>query len=223
MLTKLSIFRSILLIFQKEIMLEWRSPQTIGTMLMFSLTTLSVISMILGPQQISPEILAGLLWIILFFSAVAGLSNIFQQEQQTGTIYGLRIYGDAQSVLFGKFTYVLFLLTILMLFILPFFCFFFNTVIYNWQLLLITLLLGAIGMAVLMTMLAGLLLPAHSQNALFFIISFPILLPLLLSCIMLTIQSLNPQGNAGSSQLLFLLSYDLAMLGISSILFDYIW
>jgi len=110
-------FRKVWLVLYKEILLEYRSPQRIGVLLMFSLTTFSVVSMALGSQSLTPPFLASLLWIVVFFSAIASLAHSFLQEQQTETIYVLRLYGGAQPVLFGKLLYNLILLTILFLFV----------------------------------------------------------------------------------------------------------
>jgi|GEM_PF-5884391 len=100
---------------------------------------------------------------------------------------------------------------------------FFTVEMVDWKLFLGALLLGAIGMAVLMTLLSAFLLAAHNQNALFMVISFPILLPLLLFGILLTTQSFQTDTAVNLKQLYFLAGYDVVMLGTSSVLFDYLW
>lgn len=219
----ISPFRKVWLVLYKEILLEYRSPQRIGVLLMFSLTTFSVVSMALGSQTLTPAFLASLLWIVVFFSAIASLAHSFLQEQQTGTIYVLRLYGGAQPVLFGKLLYNLILLITLFLFVVPLFFMFFTVNVVDWELFLLTVLFGAIGMAILMTLLSAFLLAANNQNALFMVISFPILLPLLLFSILLTTQTFQADTAVNLRQLYFLAGYDVVMLGAASVLFDYLW
>jgi heme exporter protein B len=216
-------FHKVYLILIKELQTEYRSREAIGSLLLFSLTTLSAVSMTIGSQVLSPRFLAVLFWIVLFFSAMAGLSRVFLQEQSSGTIYTLRAYGGAQPILFGKFLYNFVLLNLLSLFLLPLFLAFLNTDVYHLKLLLLVLLAGNTGMAVITTLLASLIIQAQSQGALFTIISFPLLLPVLLFCIQLTTAAFTPEPTAAMQPLLFLFVYDLVMLGISSVLFDYIW
>jgi len=219
----LSVLPKIYWILCKEMKSEYRSREAVSALLLFSLTTLSVVSMTIGNEQISPAFLAVLFWIILFFSAMAGLSRVFLQEQSSGTIYTLRLYGEAQPVLFGKFLYNFLLLNLLSLFLLPLFLVFLNVEIYHPGLLFLIILAGNTGMAMITTLLASLLIQAQGQGALFTIVSFPILLPILLFCIKLTTVVFLP-GTVDSLQpLAFLGVYDLVMIGISSILFDYIW
>lgn len=221
--TVLSGFHKIYLILIKELQTEYRSREAIGSLLLFSLTTLSVVSMAVGSEMLSPRFLAVLFWIILFFSAMAGLSRVFLQEQSSGTIYTLRIYGGAQPVLFGKFLYNFLLLNLLSLFLLPLFLVFLNADIYHLGLLFLVLLAGNTGMAIITTLLAALIIQAQSQGALFTIVGFPVLLPILLFCIQLTTAVFMPMPVEAMQPLLFLFVYDLVMIGISSILFDYIW
>lgn len=219
----LSVLPKIYWILCKEMKSEYRSREAVSALLLFSLTTLSVVSMTIGNEQISPAFLAVLFWIILFFSAMAGLSRVFLQEQSSGTIYTLRLYGEAQPVLFGKFLYNFLLLNLLSLFLLPLFLVFLNVEIYHLGLLFLIILAGNTGIAMITTLLASLLIQAQGQGALFTIVSFPILLPILLFCIKLTTVVFLP-GTVDSLQpLAFLGVYDLVMIGISSILFDYIW
>jgi heme exporter protein B len=219
----LSVLRKIYWILCKEMKSEYRSREAIGALLLFSLTTLSVVSMTIGNEHLSPSFLAVLFWIILFFSAMAGLSRVFLQEQSSGTIYTLRLYGGAQPVLFGKFLYNFLLLNLLSLFLLPLFLVFLNVEIYHPSLLLLIILAGNTGMAMITTLLASLLVQAQGQGALFTIVSFPILLPILLFCIKLTTVVFLPDAVDTLQPLAFLGVYDLVMMGISSILFDYIW
>ena len=218
-----STFLKIKQILWKEITTEMRTRSSLGTLLMFSLTTLAAVSMSIGSQRLAPEFLSVLFWIILFFSSMAGLPRVFLQESDAGTLLTLRLYASSQAVFFGKFFYNLLLLLILVLFLLPLFLIFLNADIYAPGMLCLLLLLGIIGLAAATTLIAALITQVQNQGTLFTILSFPILLPLLLLCIQLTTEALLPGAEVTRNRLLFLASYDLVLLGIASILFDYLW
>lgn len=211
------------LILEKELRTEWRSPHTIVSLLMFSITTLSVISLAFGGLPLEPQILALLFWIVLFFSAMAGLSRVFLAEESGGTIFTLRVYASAQPVLLGKCLYNFLLLTLLSLILLPLFMVFLQAEIFHTGLLLSILVLGNAGIAVVTTFLAAVIIQAQSRSTLFTVLSFPLLLPILLYCIRLTEITLQPFALPSFEPLLFLAAYDIVMLGIASILFDFIW
>lgn len=208
---------------QKEITTEFRSRYAISALAMFSLTTLASVSMAIGNMQLSAKLASILLWIILFFSAMAGLSRVFLQELESGTIHTLRIYGMGQVILFGKLIYNILLLNVLTFALLPCFIILLNVEISHLGWLFIILLLGNIGMAAIATLTSSIVVHTQSQGSLFTVLSFPILLPLFLLVIQLTEQALDSTTFTGTQQLGFVSAYDVIIIGVASILFDYIW
>ena len=53
-------------------------------------------------QKLEPEVQAGLLWAVLLFAALVGLSRAFVKEEESGTVHLLRLSCPAQAVLWGK-------------------------------------------------------------------------------------------------------------------------
>ena len=151
-------------------------------MLMFSLTALACMSLALGGAALEPKILAALLWIIIFFASTVGLDRIFEDEAASGTLATLKVYADAQSILFGKMIYALLSLTALSIFLLPTFIILFDCPIIDLPSLLLTIALGLIGLSGAGTLIAALSIGALStaasiQSGLFSILLFPIVLP----------------------------------------------
>lgn len=211
------------LVLKKELLTEFRTRYGIGTLAMFALITLASVSMAIGSMVLSAKLLAILLWIILFFSAMAGMSRVFIQEQETGTIHTLKIYGHAQIILFGKLIYNILLLNSLAIALLPLFVILLNVDIASLGYLMIILLLGNTGMATISTLTAALVVNTQSKGSLFTVLTFPILLPLFLIVIQLTEMAIERSVFTGGNQLLFVGAYDMILIGVSSILFDYIW
>lgn len=223
MATPFSAFHKTKLVFLKEVKTELRSRYAVSSLLMFALTTLCAVSMSIGSMRLDPKFLAVLFWIILFFSAMAGLARVFLQEKSTGTIHTLRIYGSSQPVLFGKFLYNLLLLNGLTVFLLPLFTILLDVNIHHFFYLCLILFTGNTGIAAVTTLTAAMIIHTQSQSSLFTVLSFPIILPLFLVSIQLTEAALTAGAFDLQQQLLFVSAYDIVLLGLASVLFDFIW
>lgn len=209
-------------VLRKDAVCELRSRYSISVLTMFALVTLSAISMSIGGAVLAPELAAVLLWVTIFFSAMAGLSRVFVQEQESGTLFTLRVYVPAQAVLIGKLAFNILLLAGLSILILPLFIVFFNISGADWLWLAVIAGAGIIGMASLATLTAALVAETQGKGSLFTILTFPVLLPQFLACIQATAAILA--GDPPSWLMVgFILGYDVCIAIASSILFDYLW
>ena len=216
-------FRSALwAVLAKDGLCELRSRYAFSTLLMFALVTLSSVSMTLASMTLSPEMGAALLWIILFFCAMAGLSRVFEQEQEAGTIFALRLYVPGQAVLFGKLLFNLGMLILLTILVVPLFVLFLNVDIpFDFSLPLI-LLAGNLGIAAASTLTAAIVAKTQGKSALFAVLTFPVLLPQFLAVISATVKVLS-HGELLLGEWFFMIGYDVVLCIGASILFDYLW
>lgn len=191
-------------------------------MLMFSLTTLACMSFALGAAALEPKLLAALLWIIIFFASTVGIDRTFEDEAASGTLSSLRVYADAQSILFGKMIYSMLSLIAMTIFLLPMFIILFDCSIENPTLLLATLALGLIGISGAGTLIAAISTSASIKSGLFPILLFPIVLPIFLSAIVLTTAALDG-SDFSSTPVISTALYDSILVVAASILFDYLW
>ncbi|MCE5284624.1 MAG: heme exporter protein CcmB [Pelosinus sp.] len=209
-------------VFAKELLCELRTRYTFSTLIMFALVTLSSVSMTMGGGSLSPEISGVLLWIILFFCSMAGLSRVFVEEQETGTIFSLRIYISGQAIILGKMLFNTALLFFLSLLIIPLFIIFLNEDISFWWSFFIVICLGDIGIAAASTLTAAMVAKAGGKHSLFAVLTFPILLPQFLCVIHATVNSFAAAA-ASFSELVFMAGYDMVIIIAAYILFDYLW
>jgi heme exporter protein B len=191
---------------------------------MFALVTLTVISMALGAVTPATEIAAALFWVILFFAAMSGLAQTFIREEETGTAMLLKLSADGLVVFFGKLLFNLLLLGFLSLVIVPLFIILLKQAPNNWPLFLVVLILGMVGLAGATTIIAAVVSRASIKGALFTVLSFPVLLPLLLALTRATEAAFlgDPFGSVGAP-LQLLIAYDVVMITISVMLFDFVW
>jgi heme exporter protein B len=220
-----SALRSTAAILKKDFASELRTRYAVNALIMFVVTTLSIILFALGGENVSSDILAGLLWIVIFFAARSGLSRTFVSEEERGTTMTLQLLARPSSVYFGKLGFnIVLILSLSVLIVILYFIFISNFVIRSFDIFITTLVLGGIGLASASTVIAAIIAKANTRGTLYPVLSFPILLPLLMAVIHATKLSMDgmPFGEAmGEFQLL--ISYSVVVITASYLLFEFIW
>lgn len=212
-------------LFKKDWQSELRTRYAVNALAMFILVTISVILFSIGSEKISEYLTGGLLWVVIFFSAMSGLSRAFVSEEERNTTMTLQLIASPTTIFSGKLIFNLllvfimnFAITILFQILFPSF------VIKNFILFFISFVFGNIGIAVSSTIIAAIISKASSKGTLYPVLSFPILLPLILTLLELTKFAMD--GNSVEASLVeiaVLICYDVIMLTASYLLFDFIW
>ncbi|MCX8055698.1 MAG: heme exporter protein CcmB [Ignavibacteria bacterium] len=212
-------------IINKEILSEFRTKSSLATVGLFIVTTITIIGIGIGNEQINAQISGGLLWVVMFFSSMVGLSKIFIQEEERGTSMFLLIQANSSYIYFGKLIYNTILSIVINIITILLFLFFINQVrINSWDVFILAMLLSSIGLAAATTIISALISKAGSKNALFPVLAFPVLLPLVFIGISLTIDSIEGISLAKASNYLnMLVAYSGINVILSYFLFDYIW
>jgi len=212
-------------LFRKDWESEIRTRYAVNALAMFILVTTSVILFSIGTEKISDYLTGGLLWVVIFFSAMSGLSRAFVSEEERGTAMTLQLIAAPSTIFNGKLIFNL-LLVFLMNFVITilFSIFFESFIIKNYSLFTFTLLLGNFGIAVSSTLIAAIISKASSKGTLYPVLSFPILLPLILTLLELTKFSMDGKPlEEAFVELAVLICYDVIMLTAGYLLFDFIW
>lgn len=212
------------IIFLKDLHLEFRTRYAMNAILMFAITTLTAISFSMGPIRLRTEVMSPLLWIVLFFSAMSGLSHIFVREEEQQTADTLRLVTTPNTIFLGKWFFNLVLLFGLEVIIVPLYLAMMGGSVVNVGLFLLILFLGSIGLASVSTLIAAIIAQASARGALFAVLAFPISLPILISAIHGT--RLTMDGTIFSdciSDIQVLFSFSVVIVTVSLILFDFVW
>lgn len=210
---------------RKEFRSEVRNRYGLNSMGMFAGTVALVVLFSVGREQLSPAIVAALLWISFFFMSVAGLSRTFLSEQERGTILLLRLSTSAIPVFFGKLLYNAalaiasnLLLGALFLMVMP--------DAYRGPVtgLVTGTIVLSIGFAAAITIVSALLARASEKGMLTAVLALPLLLPLVFLGVDLLSEGAAGKGAwAMGSELLLVSGYVSLMVIIGYILFDQIW
>ncbi len=217
-------FRRALIIFGKDIKSEFRTRYVLNALLMFVLVTISIIRFAVGDEKIDDEILTGLLWIAVFFSASGGLSRTFVKEEEKETTSALKLSSYPAEVIGGKLIFNLALSFALNIFILILFVGIMDYDIKNTGAFLLIMILGNFGLVSASTIISAIISKANSKGTLYPVLSFPILLPLLITVInatKLACSGVELKYLTGDMQIL--ISYDVVVTAVSLMLFKFVW
>lgn len=212
-------------LFKKDLASELRTRYAINSLVMFIVVTISVILFSIGNEKISDFLAGGLFWVVIFFSAMSGLSRAFVSEEERGTTLTLQLIASPITIFSGKLLFNLILVFAMNIVIALLYSALFDAfVIKNLSLFLYAFILGNIGIAIASTLIASIIAKASSKGTLYPVLSFPILLPLMLTLIDLTKQAMDTTTFSSSYvELAILGCYDVVMIAASFILFDFIW
>lgn len=212
-------------VFVKDMRSELRTRYAVNGLLLFVLTAVSVILFALRSEKVTSEILAGLFWVVMFFASGTGLSRTFVSEEEKGTALTLQMFAPPLAVFFGKFLYNCVLALGLNLFISVLYLFFFPAFeIKNYEMFAVVIVLGSLGFASASTIIAAIIAKANAKGTLYPILSFPVVLPLLMTIMNATARAIEGQEFVKAlPEFQVLISYIAVVLGGSYILFDYVW
>ncbi len=212
-------------LFLKDFRSELRTRYAINALAMFIIVAISVILFSIGNEKINENLTAGLFWVVIFFTAMSGLSRAFVSEEERGTTLTLQLIASPTTVFSGKLIFNVILVFAMNAIIAVLYgALFEDFIIKNFLLFIATFVLGNIGLAVSSTIIAAIIAKAGAKGTLYPVLSFPILLPLILTCVQLTLFSFDGTSFEKSRfELAIVISYDVIMITVSYLLFDFIW
>ena len=175
--------------FKKDLRLEWRSRDSVTSMLFFSLLVVVVFSLAFDPTAaISRQISGGILWIVLLFAATTTLNQSWLREQRNGVLDAQRLAPAAPSALFlGKALANFVFVTAVELILAPLFVIFYNLhALGQGWLLLVVMPLGTWALVANGTFFAALSLRTRNRETMLPLVLFPISIPALLAMVQAT-------------------------------------
>ena len=217
--------RSVISVFRKDWHSELRTRYAISALIMFVVTTIAIMLFSLGSEGAPSDALSGMLWVVIFFASMSGLSRTFVTEEERGTAMTLQLLATPSAVYFGKLLFNLALVFALNILTVSLYALFINGFVVKTQaIFVVTIALGSVGLAAASTIIAAIIARANTKGTLYPVLSFPILLPLLLTVINATrLASEGAFFHEAYGEFQILISYIIVVVAASSILFDYVW
>jgi heme exporter protein B len=217
--------KSTLAVVLKDVRSELRTRYAMNALLMFVITSVATILFALREDEVSTDVLSGMFWVVIFFTAMSGLSRIFVSEEERGTTMTLQLVASPSVVYFGKLIFncglTLALSTaVTLLYVTVFSAFRINSV----TIFTLTIVLGSLGFAAAATIIAAIIAKANTKGTLYPVLSFPILIPLLMTVMKSTARALDGEiFSAAFGEFQILASYVMIMVAGSYLLFDFVW
>lgn len=207
---------------QKELLLEWRQRYALGGMLLYVITTVFVCYLSFK-NIIEPTVWNALFWIIILFASLNASAKSFLQESKGRLLYYYTI-ASPQAIILSKIIYNAALMIILCAICFAFYILFLGNVVENLPVFISVTLLGSVGISSLLTMMSAISAKANNNFTMMAILSFPIIMPLLITVIRVSQNAID--GHDISVSLKYfavLLSLDVIVAILSYMLFPYLW
>ncbi len=207
---------------EKEILLEWKQKYAFNGILLYIVSTVFICYLSFR-QIIDVPTWNALFWIILLFAAVNAVAKSFLQESRGKQLYMYTIV-SARSVILSKIIYNVVLLLIISFINLLFYCLFIGNIIEDMPMFILGLFLGSAGFASVLTLVSAIASKAGSNSTLMAILSFPILIPMLITIIRFSKNSIDGLDASVNYQFIILLAgLNVLVVALAFLLFPYLW
>src|SRR5688572_30421892 len=214
--------QEILQLVVKEFRLEWRQKAALTGILIYVISTVFICYLSFR-QIIDIPTWNALFWIIMVFAAVNAVARSFMQESRGVQLYYYMLLNPV-SVIISKIVYNSCLLSAVAL--VNFICYslFLGNQVSDSAMFLVGLLLGSFGLAATLTLVSAVASRASGTPSLMAILSFPILIPLLMTIMRFSKNAIDGIGWAiNGNYALSLVALFGMVVTLSYLLFPYLW
>ena len=216
----------VLAVARKDLLQELRSKAVTVATLFFAAITLVVLAFAVGP---SPAALAnaapGGLWVALAFAGVISAAQSYAAELEEGAFETLLLYPIPRATIFlGKLLANWVYMSLLGMLMVPLTVLLFGATLgSDWPWLLLTVLLGTLGFALIATFYAALTANLRARESLLPVLMFPVVVPVLLGAVRATGEIVR-LGNLEIARdwLQLLLGFDLTYLVVCTAIFPFV-
>lgn len=216
------LYNEIRYLIAKDIQLELRQKYALNGIVLYVVSSVFITYLSFG-DIINSTTWNALFWIIFLFSAINAISKSFIQENLARQLYYYTLASPV-GVILSKIIYNIILTVLLALLNYAIYSIWMGDNAINHGLFICNLLLGATGIASVLTMVAAIAWRSHNNFTLMAILSFPLVLPLLLSLIRVSAKAVVGDGFATSVNILFMIILlNFIAIALAVLLFPYLW
>jgi len=207
---------------RKELILEWRSKFALGGILLYVLSTIFV-AYLSFVKVVDVKTWNALLWVIILFVSTNAVSKAFVQEDHSKLIY-LYTLASPQGIILSKIIYHALLVWVVAMLSVGVYMMLIGNVVQNMGLFLTAISLGSIGLSSVLTLVSAIAAQTNNNVTLMSILSFPVLLPLLITLIKLSGGAIDGLAWSVMNKYVIVLALlNVIVITLSYILFPYLW
>jgi heme exporter protein B len=173
--------------------------------------------------KVQPQVWNVLFWLIVLFASINAVVKSFVQESGARQLYYYQVV-DPSMLLFAKILYNILLLLTLSTLSFGAYSLVAGNPVKDMPLFCLTVALGSIGFSIAFTFIASIAAKANNAATLMAILSFPVILPILLTLVRLSQIALRLiQDTSYKRDIINLLAIDAILLTLTFVLFPFIW
>lgn len=212
-------------ILTKDLLVEFRTKETLAALLTLGVLTLLVLSFAFDPTSELRTLAApGTLWVAVVFAGVLAVNRSFLSERDNDTLQGLLLCPiDRGTIYLAKAAANILFMLAAQAVLLPVFIVFFN-LLPTWAFLnlILVLVLGIIGFAAAGTLFAAISVRTRSREVMLPMLLLPIAVPVLIAGVVSSGRILAGDPLSAVSQWIeLLIGYDVAVLVVGWMVFEY--
>ena len=211
---------------RKEMQLEWRTQETLASLLLLGLLTLLVLSFAFDPTSaIRAEAAPGVLWTAVIFAGVLGLNRSFVMERDNDCLQGLLLCPVDRGTIYLAKTVANFLFMLAAQVVLvPLFVFFFNPPLSGAFVgVILSLSLGLLGLAAVGTLFAAIAVRTRAREVMLPLLLLPLVVPVFIAGVKVTTRALAARPLADVVHWIHLMiGFDAVFLVVGWLVFEYV-
>lgn len=215
-----------LALLRKDLRIEFRTKETLSSLLLLGLLTLVVLSFAFDPtSELRDEAAPGALWVAMIFAGVLGLNRSFLAERDNECLQGLLLSPlDRGTIYLAKAAATAVFMSLAQVVLVPVFVFFFNLPVnLSWLWVMLGLELGIVGFSAVGTLFSALAVRTRAREVLLPLLLFPLVVPLFIAGVKVTARLLAGRAVGEVAQWLHLMvGFDVIFLVVGWMVFEYV-
>ena len=207
---------------KKELMLEWKQKYAFNGLLLYVLSTVFICYLSFR-QILDVPTWNALFWIIQLFAGINAIAKSFLSESSGRMLYYYSITGP-RPVILSKIIYNFLLIIVLSFINLLFYSLFIGNPVQDLPMFILAMVLGSAGFSSVLSMVSAIASKAGNSATLMSILSFPILIPLLMTTIRFSKNAIDGLPWSVSYPFIIILcSLNVLIIALGFLLFPYLW
>jgi heme exporter protein B len=219
-------FNTIRWVVWKDLISEWRTRETMSSMLFFALIVILVFSFSFSmDQDAARQLIAGIIWVAFTFTGIIGLGKSFTSELQNDCLESLQMCPAPKGAIYlGKVAANFLFMFSVEILLFPLFVLFFNLdVIEAVGTLLIIFFLATLGLAAVGTLFSALTVQIRAREVMLPVLLLPLAVPVMIAAVEATRGALSGDPFSFYSQWIqLLIIFDIIFTVVSFWLFEFI-
>ncbi|OFV89026.1 MAG: hypothetical protein A3J75_01565 [Acidobacteria bacterium RBG_16_68_9] len=209
----------------KDLLIEFRTKETLASLLMLGLLILLIMSFAFDPtSELRRAAAPGVLWVAVIFAGVLGINRSLLHERENDCMHGLLLAPLDRGTIYLAKTAANFLFMLAAdVVVVPAFIFFFNLPLWiTVTRLLPVLLLGLLGFAAIGTLFAAISLRTRAREVMLPLLILPLASPLVIASVQASSALLNGASvRTVGHWLNLLVGFDAVFLVVGWLTFEY--